>query len=121
MAGVIRKEWGTTELIRQTPLFEAHRIVVLPMHRCSLHVHRFKVNEFLVLKGRLFIETVGDDSPPVSAVEIGPGEMWAAPPNVHHFMRTGDEGCEAYEFYYPMALGEDIERRDHGGPLETVG
>lgn len=112
------KTWGTTECVRQTPLFEAHELHIKPNHKCSLHVHRHKWNDFLVIKGRLFIDVVKQDYPLTDVTELGPGEWTAVKPGEHHCFRTGDQECVAIEFYYPETLSDDIERRDHGGPCE---
>lgn len=113
------KVWGTTETVIATPLFEMHRLSIKPMHRCSLHMHRRKWNAFLVTKGRLFIDVVKTDYPLIDTTELGPGDVMAAPPGEHHRFRTGPEGCEGFEMYYPEALSEDIDRKDHGGPVEA--
>lgn len=112
------KVWGTTELMKATPLFELHALTIKPMHECSLHVHRRKVNGFLVTKGRLFIDVVKNDYPLTDTTELKAGEYTEVRPGEHHRFRTGREGCEAFEIYYLDALSEDIERKGHGGPIK---
>lgn len=112
------KVWGVTELLLQSPHVEVHRLTIKPKHRCSLHVHRTKWNAFLVLSGRLFIDVVKQDYPLTDVTELGPGDLMTVKPGEHHQFRTGAEPCKAIEFYYPDQLSEDIERKDHGGPVE---
>jgi mannose-6-phosphate isomerase-like protein (cupin superfamily) len=112
------KVWGTTEDMISDPLFECHRLVIKPMFRCSLHVHRTKWNAFIVTKGRLFIEVVKNDYPLVDVTELGPGQVMKVRPGEHHSFRTDEEGCEGFEVYWPNHLSEDIDRKDHGGPVE---
>lgn len=114
------KVWGETEGVILAPLFEAHRLIIKPNHECSLHVHRRKWNAFLVVKGRLFIDVVKNNYPLTDTTELRPGEMTTVRPGEHHKFRTGRDGCEAFEFYYADALGEDIERKGHGGPTRKA-
>lgn len=116
------KIWGTTECLIREPLFESHRLVIKPNYQCSLHVHARKGNAFLVTKGRLFIDVfkggyVDPNAPPDTTELVANGRMTTVPPGEWHRFRTGDEPCEAVEFYYPGALSDDIQRKDHGGPI----
>lgn len=113
---VIGKIWGTTEPVIITPLFEKHKLSIKPGHQCSLHVHRRKWNSFSVISGRLFIDVIKNDYSLTDVTELGPGDTTTVRPGEHHRFRTGPEGCEAWEEYYPDALSDDIERKDHGGP-----
>lgn len=116
---VTGKVWGTTECLLASPLIEVHRLSIKPMHQCSLHVHRAKWNAFYVMSGRLFVERVKDDYPRLTDVtELRPGAITTVPPGEHHRFRTGEQPCEALEIYYPEILGEDIERRGQGGPVD---
>ena len=112
------KDWGTTQCCLATPLVEFHRISILPMHQCSLHVHRRKANAFIVLSGELMIDTVKDDRTTDTTV-LGPGEFTTVGPGEFHRFRTGPAGCECIEVYYLEQLAEDIERRGRGGPVEA--
>lgn len=114
---MIGKIWGTTEQQIASPTFEMHRLIIKPNMQCSLHVHRRKWNAFLVLTGRLFIDVVKNDYPLTDVTELGPGEATTVGPGEHHRFRTGPEGCTAVEMYYMDALSNDIERKDHGGPV----
>lgn len=114
---MIGKCWGTTEAQIVSPTFEMHRLVILPNMQCSLHVHRRKWNAFLVITGRLFIDVVKNDYPLTDVTELVAGDSTTVGPGEHHRFRTGSEGCTAVEMYYTDALSDDIERKDHGGPV----
>lgn len=111
------KVWGTTETMIETPLMELHRLSIMPHHQCSLHVHRRKWNAFIVMSGVLYIDVVKNDYPLTDTTELRAGEVMAVRPGEHHRFRTGSEPCEAFEVYYPDGLSDDIERKDHGGPI----
>lgn len=114
----INKIWGTTEPLVITPLFEMHRLVINPEHRCSLHVHRYKWNAFYVISGSLFIDTVvGDLGAPVITVGLDAGDHTTLAPGLHHQFRTAVHPCCAIEMYYTEPLSEDIIRRNVGGPI----
>ena len=117
MNGKIGKIWGTTECVLASPLIEIHRLKIKPRHQCSLHVHRRKFNAFLVTKGTLFIETVKNDYPLTDVTELKAGEIATVKPGEHHRFRTGKQSCECFEIYYTDILGEDIERKGHGGKV----
>lgn len=109
------KIWGETRLIVSNPFCELHHIKIAPNSHCSLHLHRYKANGFLVLSGRLFIEAVKTGYALTDVTELGPGEHTTIPPNERHRFVTKDEPCEAVEFYFPQANGDDIVRDDVGG------
>ena len=113
----IQKIWGDTEALIVTPMFELHRLRIIPDHRCSLHKHRFKWNAFYVIEGGLFIDVIeGDLMAGVLSVELGPGDHTTIAPGIHHQFRTGPGPCLAREAYYTEPLSEDIIRRNVGGP-----
>jgi mannose-6-phosphate isomerase-like protein (cupin superfamily) len=116
MSPVIEKIWGTTEPLILTPLFEMHRLIIKPEHRCSLHMHRFKHNAFYVLDGNLYIDQVVADLMPTDTLLIGPGQVAFVRPGVHHQFRTGRLPCMVLEMYYTEPLSDDIIRRNVGGP-----
>jgi hypothetical protein len=94
------------------------------MHRCSLHVHRFKHNAFYVLFGSLYIDRIiGDDFGALVTTKLISDETMTLRPGEHHQFRTDDpeltmiEGvaCIALEMYFTEPLSEDIIRRNVGG------
>lgn len=113
---MIDKVWGTTEPLIVTPMFELHRLIVKPNHRCSLHVHRFKWNAFYVIAGELFIDTILSDLEPVISVKLELGDHTTIAPSVHHQFRTENNSALLLEAYYTEPLSEDIIRRNVGGP-----
>jgi mannose-6-phosphate isomerase-like protein (cupin superfamily) len=109
------KVWGTTEPVLVTPTLEMHRLWIEPNHQCSMHRHQRKWNAFVVIYGILFID-VEKSYGLTDITKLSPGNVCTVAPGEFHRFRTGpDEGCQAIEVYYTDALGEDIERRDHGG------
>lgn len=112
------KIWGSTQELLSTPMLAMHRLTILPNHQCSLHVHRFKWNGFFVVKGRMLIDVVKNDYELTDTTDLGPGDITTVKPGEHHRFRTGNEPCEAIEFYYTEPLSEDIVRKDKGGPVE---
>jgi mannose-6-phosphate isomerase-like protein (cupin superfamily) len=116
---VMGKVWGSTEELLSTPMLSLHRLKIFHNHHCSLHVHRFKWNGFYVIRGKLFIEVIKNDYALTDVTELAPGDITTVKPGEHHRFRTGDENCEALEFYYTEPLSEDIIRKDKGGPVEA--
>jgi mannose-6-phosphate isomerase-like protein (cupin superfamily) len=112
----IEKIWGTTEPLVMTPMFELHRLRILPDMRCSFHVHRFKWNAFYVIEGLVFIDTVENELATVISVELASGDFTTIAPGLHHQFRTGPGPCLMLEAYYTEPLSEDIIRRNVGGP-----
>ena len=117
---VYGKIWGTTELLLKTPFIELHRLAILPDRRCSLHLHRWKWNLFLVLEGSLTIEVHKADYDLVDSTIIGPGQITTVRPGEKHRFVTGAEAVKAIEVYYPESLSEDIVRMDVGGLVEDM-
>lgn len=114
------KVWGTTEALQVTPLFELHRLVIKPWHRCSMHMHRHKVNTFYVVSGELFIDTQLDRVFTKDSVEhhkMLPDSFYTILPGVKHQFRTQGLECVALEMYFCEPLSEDIVRDNEGGPV----
>lgn len=116
---VMGKVWGSTTELISTPMFAMHRLMIEPNMQCSLHVHRFKWNGFYVVTGKLFIEVIKNDYALTDVTVLVPGQITTVKPGEHHRFRTGDEPCEAMEFYYTEPLSEDIVRKDKGGPVDA--
>lgn len=114
-----RKIWGLTEALIVTPMFEIHRLQILPHMRCSLHTHRFKHNAFYVLEGRLYVDSIVSDvtGTPVESAVLEKDSHFTVAPGVWHQFRTHDSPCVALEMYYTEPLSEDIVRRNTGGPV----
>lgn len=108
------KVWGSTELLIATPMFEIHRLRIYPNACCSMHLHQFKHNAFLVVEGRLLIDVEKNDYKLLDVTELLPGDMTSVRPTEYHRFRTEDESCLAYEVYYTEPLSADIQRRGVG-------
>ena len=109
------KVWGETRLLLNNPHVEFHHIKIDPNRRCSLHLHKFRANAFLVFKGSLVIEVHKQAYNLVDKTVLRPGDFMVVPPNEKHRFITLDEPCEAVEFYYPWTVENDIVRDDTGG------
>lgn len=109
------KVWGSTRLLLNNPFVEFHHLKIEPGRRCSLHLHRYKANAFMVFSGRLWIEVVKNSYALTDITELGPGDFMVVAPNEKHRFVTKDEPCEAVEFYFPQGNGDDIVRDDVGG------
>ncbi len=113
----VGKDWGRTAVKLKTPTVQVHRIMIRPHMQCSLHCHEHRWNAFIVLSGKLTIETEGKPDE-FSTVDLLPGDFHTVAPNVYHRFRTDDEPADVFEIYYPEALSdEDIIRKTRGGPV----
>lgn len=107
------KIWGSTEALIITPMFEMHRLIIKPWHRCSMHVHQFKHNAFYGLQGHVFIDTeIGRSG---QRVELLPDHVFTIAPGVAHQFQTASAFCTMLEMYFTEPLSEDIIRRNVGG------
>lgn len=111
------KIWGTTETLEAGQLFEMHRVKVEPGGFCSWHHHERKVNTFVLLAGRLTIETRDETGAVVQLRLSAPGDHAAVRAGVdHRFVNDEWKGeTLALEVYYPEGLSEDIVRSSTGG------
>lgn len=115
MADKIDKVWGTTEALLRSPLFEMHRLVIKPRHRCSFHTHRYKHNAFFVIEGLLFIDSALHRDGPKETICLSQYGVYTILPGVWHQFRTQSAGCRALEMYFTEPLSEDIVRSNIGG------
>lgn len=114
---MIEKAWGWTEPLVATPLFEMHRLLIKPQHRCSMHVHQHKLNTFYVLGGVLILD-VYKEGPSVDVYDhffLGVGQWRTIEPHTYHQFRTAEGPCRALEMCYIAPLSEDIIRSNVGG------
>lgn len=114
MANIEGKVWGTTECFLSTPLFEIHRLEILPNAQCSVHKHHYKWNAFLVIEGELTIEIEKGDYQLTDKTVLRPGGFTTVKPGEFHQFKTGPKPCVAYEIYYCEPLSKDIVRRTVG-------
>lgn len=114
------KVWGHT-----TPLFnknnvELHIAEIKKGGFCSKHLHKFKYNRFVVIKGKLKItifkqygSSILED---VSILE-SEQECTVPPGEFHKFEALEDTTC--LEIYWVDLLESDIVREDHGGMISA--
>lgn len=110
-----QKIWGTTECLLATAGVELHLLHIKPEHHCSWHRHRAKRNGFFVKSGRLIID-IEERGAHGAEIELLASTFLTVAPGTWHRFRTGAEPAIVIEVYYQEPLGEDIERRDEGGP-----
>lgn len=109
------KVWGMTEAALITPGMEVHRLSVKPNAWCSRHRHAHKHNAFLVISGVLYV-TVEKEYGLTDETTLRAGQTTTVAPGLFHQFRTGTEGAECFELYYPPTLSSgDIERVSSGG------
>lgn len=116
------KVWGYT-----TPLFnknnvELHIAEVKKGGYCSKHMHKYKFNRFIVLKGKLQITIWkdygnGTTSEDISILGISQ-ECTVAPNEYHKFEALED--TTVLEVYWVELNDNDIVRVDHGGMLNEA-
>ena len=117
MSAKTEKVWGTTEALIVTPMFEMHRLIIKPWHRCSMHTHRFKHNAFYGLEGHVFIDTEINSPTSGQRYELSKGNVFTIAPGVAHQFQTASAWCVMLEMYFTEPLSEDIIRRNVGGPV----
>lgn len=121
------KIWGTSTLIFQTPVIALHRLEVKQGFKCSRHKHQFKYNGFYVESGCLRIHVFKNDYALEDITDLYQGQSMVVKPNEYHYFECPDRNdfdyrpnmlpTIAYEIYYPELLGDDIIRKDVGGPV----
>jgi len=111
-----QKVWGWTEMILDAGTVQAHRITGIAGGYCSRHYHDFKHNLFLLISGKLRIESWNAHGAAVS-LDLSPGQACSiAPPIIHRFRVI--EPCVAIEIYFAThgtVNPDDITRLDVGG------
>jgi mannose-6-phosphate isomerase-like protein (cupin superfamily) len=119
MSQVAGKVWGTTQLIFANGALEWHRITVKPHMRCSMHKHKYKFNGFFVESGELDIVVKKNDYPLTDVTTLEAGQFTTVKPGEYHQFVSRDKPVVAYEIYYAHFDHNDIEREDHGGPMDN--
>lgn len=112
------KVWGDTSVLIQNPVVELHRINAKAGFRCSEHKHAHKWNGFYVIRGVLEIHVRKNDYALTDVTTLRAGDFTTVRPGEYHWFYCAED-CVALELYYPEMLSEDIQRRDHGGPVPT--
>jgi len=111
------KVWGHT-----TPLFnknnvELHIAQIKQGGYCSKHLHKFKYNRFIVLKGKLRVTIWKNYGQDVSLEDVSileaSQECTVNPGDFHQFEALED--TTVLEVYWVELSENDITRFDHGG------
>jgi len=110
------KVWGHT-----TPLFnknnvELHIAQIKQGGYCSKHLHKFKYNRFIVLKGKLRVtiwKNYGTECLQDVSILEASQECTVPPGDFHQFEALED--TTALEVYWVELSENDITRFDHGG------
>lgn len=106
------KVWGKTEEIVKTPFCELHRAEIKKGGNCSIHHHKFKINGFFVESGSLIIKQFMENGI-IDETTLGKGDYMECLPNIEHMFRALED-CVVFEIYYPVVIGEDIQRKTQG-------
>lgn len=110
------KLWGTTETLEANPFCSVHRATFRAGFCCSRHLHRYKVNAFLVLSGQLRVRTYQPNGIEDETL-LGPGDFTKIDPNGRHRFEGVESGV-VLELYWPLSVDlDDIVRDDMGGQL----
>lgn len=113
------KLWGTTQLLYEYNGTEVHEIKPEKGGYCSKHIHKYKWNRFIVMKGKLKI-TIFEPSeePNVDPIEdvtiLGAGMSSDVPPGKLHIFEALEDSI-ALECYWVVLDAGDIVRHSVGG------
>jgi len=114
------KVWGQTEEIFNNGIVSINHLKINKGGYCSEHFHNRKSNMFFVISGNLAIkiDEHGIDRPMHKTMSdetvLWAGESTTIEPGVYHQFRALTD-VECLEIYYVNLIGEDIDRRTHGG------
>lgn len=115
----VRKVWGRTKELVDSPFYSRHELEVVAGGYCSLHYHRERANRFRVVSG--MIEIVEMFGPFVCRRKLGPENTYDVPSLVPHMFIVHKDGI-LYEEYFPDRGGtvrrDDIVRLVEGGQLD---
>lgn len=106
---LIYKVWGFKERLLETATTVVDILTLKKGSFCSWHYHDFKYNLFVVLEGKILIET--DDYTKV----LLKGEYYAVPPKLNHRFVANVEAKIMEVMYTNPVLEDDIIRLKQGG------
>ncbi len=110
------KVWGETKQLFNMNNVEIHEVHILENGFCSKHKHKFKFNQFYVIKGVLKIITWKQYNDHIleDVTIVTDGQSCIVPPgDYHRFVALAD--THALEIYYVKLDESDIVREDQGG------
>lgn len=111
------KYWGLTRRVFYQNNVEMHYMEITPGGYCSEHFHQMKFNRFVVLSGKLRVETwkSGELEDP-DLVDLNSFDEYTIKPGiVHKFNNVSSSVCKALEIYWTELCPDDIKRRTIGG------
>ncbi len=115
MSENIFKIWGTRRRMLLTIRTEIDLLHIKKNSFCSTHSHKFKINRFFVISGKVKIET------DYGSQILNPNESWTVePPIVHRFIALEDSVVVEMSFIFPedsQILPIDIDRQSQGGRI----
>ncbi len=115
----VKKVWGKTREIIQTPYYSNHELQLIAGTYCSLHYHQHRANKFHVLNA--CVEIIEMYGPSVVRTMLGPDNTYIVPSLVPHMFVVYKSGIMIEE-YYPdrggIVLQDDIVRIVEGGSMQ---
>lgn len=115
------KIWGYTSPIFNKNNVEVHIAEVRKGGYCSKHLHKYKYNRFIVLKGKLQVsiwKNYKDEMIEDISILKDSQECTVAPNEYHKFMAL--ENTTVLEIYWVQLCESDIMREDHGGMMNET-
>lgn len=114
------KIWGHVIHLFQSPHASISNLSVRAAHRCSLHRHRYRANQFAVTTGCIIVELWGLEGKELESYNVmAPGEVMTVPSEIYHRFRVASSGYVTEVYWSDQPDGivsyDDIERLDTGG------
>jgi quercetin dioxygenase-like cupin family protein len=107
----IHKVWGERWLVRKDSTHATSYLKLQAGTRCSWHCHQAKYNLFVVLQGRVGIETEYGE------IILTPGQEFTTKPGEWHEFRVYEDSEMIEEMYVEYDEG-DIQRETVGGSFK---
>lgn len=113
-----QKVWGSVLHLFHSPHVAVSWLKLNEGFRCSKHLHRDRINMFLVLSGELIVQSWMEDGGVANSL-LKRGDTLTVPAGRKHRFVVVESG-EAIEIYTPIegrtVQMDDIVRDDEGGP-----
>jgi quercetin dioxygenase-like cupin family protein len=119
MSEPTKKVWGwSTRVLFIEGQVQVERIYIKPGGYSSIHEHRHKANQFIVIAGQLKVNLFDGQNKLEESTLIGPGDVEIVyPPHRHQFVATTE--VDGFEVYWIPDKGrldpDDITRYSDGG------
>jgi len=115
------KIWGQTSPLFNRHNVEVHYCKIRKGGYCSIHRHKHKFNQFIVLNGKLKVKIwkdYGTETLEDACILSDTNECIVPPNDYHQFIALED--CEILEIYWTDLSASDIERKSHGGLFDET-